>query len=392
MDNELFSDDQRRKRNEQPPDKRKRQSTQPAKRLGRHAVQESSSPKRTRPMKTQKALDTTQSELEDQGQEGVAAERVATPFYQFLRTIMHHDRAEIARVAHELNVANNTVYRWLNGISEPRPGHLRRLPDIFPNHREELTALINTTFGNIINTTTDGLREHDENIYQRILEVAAHSQDDEVRFWDVSQIIFTHALQYLDPNQQGMAITYATLMPPHADGIHSLREILMHGHAPWSAKIGCKAFLGSNTLAGTAATTQHIQVWNEIDGARSVVEIDTYEHSACAVPVIRSGRLAGVLIISSALPDFFKNDHIEQAVTNYSFMMNVALSDRDFQSFERLNLRPMPNLAWQRQQLSEDYVHRIVRYAYDHQALYQEAERKIQCEVELEFEQEARTI
>src|SRR5256885_7015223 len=43
-----------------------------------------------------------------------------------------HDHAEIVRVAHELNVAGNTIYRWMNGRSEPR-----QVNSIFSNIRSE---------------------------------------------------------------------------------------------------------------------------------------------------------------------------------------------------------------------------------------------------------------
>ncbi len=43
------------------------------------------------------------------------AEENLTLFSNFLRSILRRDRAEITRVAREMDVAENTIYRWMNG-------------------------------------------------------------------------------------------------------------------------------------------------------------------------------------------------------------------------------------------------------------------------------------
>jgi GAF domain len=229
-------------------------------------------------------------------------------------------------------------------------------------------------------------------IYQQVLELAATSQDEETRFWQVTQAIFENALQHLDSEHQGLAVTYAKLMPPHIDGIHSLREVTMRGHAPWPARFDSKVYLGNTTLAGSCAVLQRLQVWNNTEDNRSLVEIDEHEHSACAVPIVRGSRIAGVLIVSSNQADFFKNQSACQAVNEYALLMGVAISDREFQPASLLHLRPMPDLHWQRQQLMQNYVDRIITYARTHSTSRREAEFFIQHELELEFEEKARTI
>lgn len=394
MINEPFPDGETKKRRGRPPGEAKERQRQATKYIGQHVVRQPSSPKASRSSTTNPLTDEAQPGTPTRPEEAQEAQETTTgtPFRLFLQTIIHRDRSELARIAHELEVAENTVYRWLNGTSEPRTVHLLRLPDVFPEHRAELSDIINKTFGNIINTAARGMPAIDRDIYHKVLEISALSQDEDARFWEVSKTIFEHALHQLDYEQRGMAITYAKLMPPHEDGIHSLREVLMRGHAPWSTDEESKAFLGGTTLAGTAAATQRMYIWNEIDHSRNMVEIDKFEHSACAVPVIRSNKLAGILIVSSTQPDFFKENQVSLAITEYSLMMSIAISDHDFQPSSRLHLRPMPALAWQRQQLSRVYVQRILSHARKYQTSYREAELWIQQQIELEFEQEARTI
>ncbi|BCL81667.1 hypothetical protein ccbrp13_41320 [Ktedonobacteria bacterium brp13] len=394
MVNEPFPDGETKKRRGRPSGEAKERQRQATKHIGQHVVRQSSSQKTSRSSTTNTLDDETQPGTPTRPEEAQETQETntATPFRLFLQSIIHRDHSELARIARELDVAENTVYRWLNGNSEPRTIHLLRLPDVFPEHRAELSAIINKTFGNIINTAARGIQAIDRDIYRRVLEISAFSQDEDTRFWEVSKAIFEHALHQLDYEQRGMAVTYAKLMPPHEDGIHSLREVLMRGHAPWSIDEESKAFLGGTTLAGTAAATQRIHIWNEIDHSRNMVEIDKFEHSACAVPVIRSSQLAGILIVSSTQPDFFKENQVSQAVAEYSLMMSVAISDRDFHPSSLLHLRPMPELEWQRQHLSRIYVSRILSYASEHQTSYRDAEFWIQRQIELEFEQEARTI
>ncbi|GAC1359312.1 MAG: hypothetical protein NVS2B12_12830 [Ktedonobacteraceae bacterium] len=324
------------------------------------------------------------------GQEdGTAATNL---FSDFLQSVFNRDRTEIARVARELNVAENTLYRWMNGTSTPRVMYLKRLPNIFPERRAQLTHIINQVFGDILGTTLSVPHEVGKDIYFKVLELAANSQDDETRMWHVSQAIFEYALLHMDPEHQGMAVTYAKLMQPHADGIHSLHEVAMRGNNPWSTSSETAAFLGSTSLAGNAAMTQRLQVWNTADEGRSPVEIDEFEHSACAAPVLRNSLLAGVLIFSSTQANFFKDPLRCQAVAEYALLMAVALNDSEFYLPSLLNLRPMPDLKWQRQQLIETYADRVILYARRHTIARREAEKHVQHELELEFEEEAHVM
>src|SRR5947209_6835472 len=58
------------------------------------------------------------------------AEEDISAFSSLLRHILRRDRAEIARVAKALDVAENTIYRWMNGNSEPRPTYLKGLLEV----------------------------------------------------------------------------------------------------------------------------------------------------------------------------------------------------------------------------------------------------------------------
>src|SRR6266487_185610 len=366
-----------RKKRGRPPGSRKLTSTSEQKRSERRDERHPGAP--STPAGTEEAND-------EQLAYALADEKL-TPFSSLLRNILRHDRTEIMRVARELEVAENTIYRWMNGSSEPRAIHLKRLPDVLLEHRSNLSYAINQTFPGVLDTASTGIREVRKDIYRRVLELVATTGEEVTCFWQVSQAIFEYALLHLDAGRLGLAITYAKLMPAHEDGIHTLREAAMRGNPPWPFDIESKAYLGSTTLAGTAVTMQRMLVWNSVgSGDRLQVEVDDHEASACAVPIMRGNRIAGALIVSSTQPTFFNDAMASQAVLEYAQLLATALPETDFQPHARLNLRPLPDLKFQREQITRFYVGRILTYARKHGTSRTEAELLVRSEMEKEFE------
>lgn len=310
-----------------------------------------------------------------------------SPLSRLLRSILHHDRAEITHVAKEMEVTENTIYRWMSGSSEPRPAHLKRLPEVFPEHRAALVYAINQACPGLLDMSLIGLREVPKEIYQRVAELIAANEEEEARFWQVSEAIFEQALLHLDTERRGLAITYARLMPAREDGIHALREFAMRGNAPWSFNNEAKVYLGSTTLAGTAAMLQRVQIWSDMEEGRLQVEADEFERSACAAPLLRGSHIAGVLIVSSARSDLFIDPMAYQAVNDYARLLATALRDQEFYPVSQLNLRPMANLTIQRDYIARTYVNRILTHVRKHGISRREAEHYVQYEMECEFEE-----
>ena len=185
-------------------------------------------------------------------------------------------------------------------------------------------------------------------------------------------------------------MTFAKLMPPRDDGIHSLIEVVMYGTSPWSHCVETKVYLGSTTLAGSAAELQRMQIWDDTDiNSRVQVAVDQFERCACAVPVKRGHLLGGVLIVSSARSGFFRDPMVCQAVAEYALMMGIALADKDFYPFELLRLLPMPHLQWQHKELALSYRDRITTYARVYGMSFRDAEAQVQLDLEQEFGQRA---
>lgn len=315
-------------------------------------------------------------------------EEYLPPFSALLRHILKHDRAEIARVANELGVAENTIYRWMNGNSLPRPVYLKSLLDVLPQHRANLVYAIDQTFPGVLESLSSDIREIQKDIYIRVLDLVANTADDDTRRWQVMQAIFEYALIHLDSERRGLSITFAELMPPQADGkIHSLYEANMRGTFPWPFTLESKAFLGSTTLAGSTASLQRTQTWDEpMDGERMQFVVDEFERSACAHPVMRGGKIAGVLIFSSTQPGFFSKPTIYAAVVEYAQLLILALSEANFYADDMLALRPMPDLKRQRHEITRTFMNRVILTARKEELSRPQAEQRVRCELEFEFE------
>jgi len=176
-------------------------------------------------------------------------------------------------------------------------------------------------------------------------------------------------------------------MPPREDGIHSLYELEMRGSYPWPFTLESRTYLGSTTLAGTAAMLQRMQQWDELDSnGRLQIMVDDLERSACAQPVMFAGRMAGVLVVSSTQPGFFMDQAVCRSVVEYARLLTLALNDRDFYPCSQIHLRPMPDLKWQREELSRFYVSRVVACASKENLSLPEAEEHVRQEMEEEFE------
>jgi transcriptional regulator with XRE-family HTH domain len=312
-------------------------------------------------------------------------------FAALLSYLIKNDRSEILRIARAVGVSDNTVYRWLNGAAEPRHSHLMRLLEVLPRYGSSLRQGEELqTYGGRAAHDQPGRWDVQKEIYRRVMELAAMTVDDASRRWHIIETIFEYALLHLDPDRQGMALTYARLMPPRADGtIHSLYEAEMRGQAPWPFALDFKAYLGSTTLAGAAAMLQRVRIWSARDETRIPIGLDENERSSCAAPVMRGGRLAGVLIVSSALEDFVHNPAVPRTVGDYANLLAAGLMDSDFYPTSLIRLVPMPELDWQREKIARSYLNRVVEYARKQCLSFAEAEQKVLQDLEEEFERYA---
>jgi hypothetical protein len=175
------------------------------------------------------------------------------------------------------------------------------------------------------------------------------------RFWTISNLILQQALEQLDPHQLGMAIIIVQCMPPWDDqNIYSLRERAGHGTQPWSMNLEQQAiFLGEESLAGNIVSTSRpkaLQSRNEYQGIVPVHWVE-WEESTAGYPLLRSSKIAGCLLLSSAQPGYFV-PHRLQLIQYYAELLAFILEPEEFYDLSSIHLRTMPYYTEQKKKLT----------------------------------------
>jgi transcriptional regulator with XRE-family HTH domain len=345
-------------------------------------------PSKTRGASRTKAVREAEPPYEAEGSE---QERDALSLFSTTLRALLKNHKEVVSLAATLGVAENTIYRWLKGDSEPRLVYLHRLVQIFPEHFQQLSTAIEQTFPGALERSIASIQEIPKDLYRSVVELLSMTIETEVR-WKIMQTIFEAAINQLDSERQGLAVMFAQLMPEREDGIHSLYEVMTSGTPPWLPATESHVYLGSTSLAGMAAMSGHMQNWSILDDdERAQVDVDIYEQSASAHPVTRGSKIAGVLVVSSTQPAFFDDPIVRQSVVEYAQLLGLAFCDDEFKPFPLLNLMPFPSVHWQRAEINRSYINRIVACARQRKMSRREAELLVRQEMEIEFEQYMQT-
>src|SRR5437588_881560 len=74
---------------------------------------------------------------------------------------------------------------------------------------EQVAPVIDKPFPDEVEAPHAGIKEVQKDIYRRVLELVATTVEADARLWQISEAIFEYALLHMDPQRQGLAITYA---------------------------------------------------------------------------------------------------------------------------------------------------------------------------------------
>ena len=268
------------------------------------------------------------------------------------------DTRQRQRVANELGVSTVTLTRWANGTSNPRPQNLRHLLRALSQHRTVLAELIREEFPDFSYPTGNDL-ERDESqeiageFYAHVMHAyttVTHMQ----RFWALSNAILRRALEQLDTNHVGLAVTLTKCMPLKHGIVRSLREVIGHGTHPWSLNLEQQAvLLGSESMAGFTVMNGRplIRQNQQEHEGRFPAHWTEWEVSAAAYPIQRSGAVAGSFVVSSTQPDYFLPFR-QKLIEQYSELLALAFEREEFYPLDRINLYQMPIYTAQRKPLS----------------------------------------
>lgn len=256
---------------------------------------------------------------------------------------------ERERIASTLDIHPVTLVRWVTKEATPRPQNLRRLLEILPQHREGLLSLIKEEFPDISLDPTQAVSSQPESasipseFYARVLHTKAYTPKH-LCYASLCELILQQALGQLDPHRVGMAVIVARCMPSSSHGkVRSLRESQGQGTPPWPMNLEpYGVFLGAESLAGASIISGHLQVNQQLSQSRHLAGYrGRWEESAAAAPISDADRIAGVLLVSSALPHYFTLPCCA-LIEQYAELIAVAFASEDFWELGRIDPGIMP--------------------------------------------------
>lgn len=259
------------------------------------------------------------------------------------------DPQERRRLATALGINPVTLTRWSNGESSPRLKSLHSLlRHIPPQYQAQMVGLVNQEYQEFSLSDPSESGEVEDRIpsafYASVIDALTRTPKSQ-RFFTISHRVFSQALEQLDSNNLGMALSLALCMHP-APGQHvrSLREVAGRGTPPWQSTLTQEAlFLGIESLAGYALTKGRTYVAENRDDRVGfyAVRWEEWEESAAACPVMLEDRYAGCLIASSTQPGYFLPFR-QALLEQYAGLMALALDSELFYDHDDIQLLPMP--------------------------------------------------
>ncbi|GAC1360221.1 MAG: hypothetical protein PVS3B1_07090 [Ktedonobacteraceae bacterium] len=260
------------------------------------------------------------------------------------------DTKEKQRLVEALDITPITLTRWVNGESDPRPQNLRQLINALPQHRELMQRLIREEkgFGDFPSfTAEESAKAIPAEFYARVL-IARASISENLRFWSTCHLILQQAIGQLDPDRRGMSIWVVRCMPPSGpySKVRSLRESVGLGTPPWVGNLEQNAmFLGAESLSGHVVTLFRPGIIENLEEEHNLMPAThvEYEKSAAIYPILYAGRIAGVLLVSSAEVNYFLSQARCELVQNYADLIALAFEPADFYAPEQIALCVMPS-------------------------------------------------
>jgi hypothetical protein len=159
-------------------------------------------------------------------------------------------------------------------------------------------------------------------------------------------LILQQAIEHLDPNRRGMAISLVRCVPPLKGGkVRSLREVGGIGTPPWERDLRQHTiFLGAESLCGLAVTRSRPAVVQDRQTNHELIPAHwvTHEQSAAAYPLLHQAQVIGCLLISGAHPHQLTENHLT-VMQAYAHLLALAFPPTDFFDLQDVELLPMPS-------------------------------------------------
>ncbi|MFL5627016.1 MAG: GAF domain-containing protein [Ktedonobacteraceae bacterium] len=263
------------------------------------------------------------------------------------------DPLERHRIATTLGVNAITLSRWASNSSTPRSENIRHLIEVLPQQQHpgfvDLIADEFPEFSAEAIIMDEGGLEIPSSFYACILSTHADTSDA-LYYWSMCKLILQQMLEQLDPRRLGMMIMVAQCTPPVGQNkVRSLRGNMRLGTFPVRNTLEQEAmFLGAETLCGSVASSCRpltLQSLDEENGLHDHIMVDAA--SITAYPILRKGRIAGCILITSTCGNYFTSNRLA-LIQNYTNLLALAFQPEEFYDPKDIQLGIMPAVTAQK--------------------------------------------
>lgn len=278
------------------------------------------------------------------------------------------DPKERARVVKVTGITDVTLKRWAKWKTKPRPYQLRPLLLAFPYYRDLFIRLIQKEFPTfspserpefaspIDTDLEDETNQIPPDLYEHVI-VARFTDAPGNLFWTVCNHVLRPALAQLDPHRVGVGIWVCQCVQSLAwNGERSvccLRERIQFGTAPWGNNLAPALLLGSESLAGYAASKGLPAVCQNLRENPTFLPIrqEAFEESAAAFPLRKGENIAGCLLVTSTQTDYFTRKRLD-LIERYAQLISLAYHDHEFCERQDIQLQELPPTETQQKQFT----------------------------------------
>jgi hypothetical protein len=262
------------------------------------------------------------------------------------------DRRLKQRIIRDLHINPATLARWVNANEhiKPRTQYRRPLLNFIPqDHRARFQESLAEEFEDPLIIVEEPKAEVSKDIpsdfYATVLNAYSETYQP-ITPSPIYNIILQQALAQLDPDSVGMSITVALCLPPApGNNVRTLREGLGRGTYPWESHLESQPYLlGADSLAGYAVSKCQPAVNQNLREGSSTIPFcrTEWEESTVVYPILRGDRIAGALIVSSHLSNYF-TPTLQKVIQKYAHLMVLACSPEEFYEQSRISLGLVPH-------------------------------------------------
>lgn len=257
--------------------------------------------------------------------------------------------AERDLLAEAVGVNSITLQRWASRVSRPRHENmLALLHAMKPERSADFLRLAITDFPNLLGksqVTEPVALSLSSEFYASVLYALSLTPLPMYR-QTVQRLILQQAVKQFDPHYQGISINLVCCMPPRVGRtrVRSLREVSGKGTWPWAHDLEQKTmFLGAESLVGHMLTQSRPLVINSRQEITFFPANWTqHECSVAAFPILWQARVAGGLLVSSALEGFFTAERVS-LLEHYSYLAALIFKPEEFYQLSDIDLGMMPS-------------------------------------------------